>query len=198
MRPMIPLSGRLARWLGADGNPMRRRTDRVESAVKVVLLLVFLASGPLLASMTGSWVEQAGMHEMRQQQSWQQVNAVLLQPAPRPFDTYGSTASYWVAARWQAPSGKQQVGEVLTQAGAPAGTSVRIWVNQAGQLTGRQPMTMRVVVIRMVLAEILALGGLATALLFVSGLIRWQLNRRRMAYWAMEWAAFGPRWTKLR
>jgi uncharacterized iron-regulated membrane protein len=48
------------------------------------------------------------------------------------------------------------------------------------------------------MAELAAAGCLAIALTIAFGLIRWQLNRRRLASWAMEWAAFGPRWTTLR
>jgi hypothetical protein len=196
--PMNPLGGRLARWLGADGSPLRRRTDRLESAARVLLGLLFLVGGPLLASVAGNWTLHAGQSEMRQQQSWRQVSAVVLQSAPRPFYSYGSISAYWVAGRWRAPSGVSRTGEVPAQAGVPAGASVKIWVNEAGQLTGRPPLSGHVVVLRMVLAEIGAVGGLVIALLLLFSLIRWQLNRRRMANWAMEWAAFGPRWTTLR
>jgi hypothetical protein len=198
MRPMKPLGGRFARWLGADGSPLRRLTDRMESSARVLLVLLFLVGGPLLASMAGRWMQRAGQDEMRQQQSWRRVNALVLQSAPRPFYSYGSTSTYWVPGRWRAPSGASRTGEVPAQAGVPAGTSVRIWVNGAGRLTGRPPLTGQVVVLRMVLAEVVAVGGLLVVLLLIYGLIRWQLHRRRMAYWAMEWAAFGPRWTTLR
>jgi hypothetical protein len=191
------LAGRLAGWIGADGNPLRRRTDRVESTLRVLLVLAFLAGGPLLASQAGRWTQALGQREIRRQHSWQQVDAVLLQVAPQPFYSSGSMAIYWVPGRWQAPSGARRIGEVPTPAGLPAGASVRIWVNDAGRLTGHRPLTPHVVALRMVLAELAAAGGLALALLIVSGLARWQLNRRRLANWAMEWAAFGPRWTML-
>jgi hypothetical protein len=198
MRPVNPRGGQLARWLGADGSPLRRRTDRMESAARVLLGLLFLVGGPLLASMAGRWMQHAGQDEMRQQQSWRQVNAVVLQSAPRPFYSYGSISTYWVAGRWRAPSGASRTGEVPAQAGVPAGASVKIWVNEAGRMTGRPPLTGQVVVLRMVLAEVVAVGGLVVVLSLLYSLIRWQLNRRRMAYWAMEWAAFGPRWTTQR
>lgn len=198
LQPRRPLARWVVRWLGADGNPLRRRTDRMESAVRLALLLVFLACGPLLASLTGSWTQAAGLHQVRQQQSWRQVRAVLLRPAPQPHYAYGSMISYWVPGRWRAPSGANRLGEIPVAAGVPAGASVRVWVTGAGRVTGRQPLTTRVVVRRVILAELATLAGLAIALLIVAGLVRWQLNRRRMANWAIEWAAFGPRWTRLR
>jgi hypothetical protein len=36
------------------------------------------------------------------------------------------------------------------------------------------------------------------ALLIVSGFVRYLLDRRRLAIWGIEWAAFGPRWTTRR
>jgi len=198
MRPGRLLPGRLAIWLGLDGNPLRRRTDRIEIAVRLALLLVFLSCGPLLAGLTGSWAQAAGVHELRQQQSWHQVQAVLLRPTPMPYYAYGSMTTYWAPGRWLAPSGAVRRGEVPAPAGVTAGESVPIWVNGTGRLTGRPPLTTRAVTLHVVLAELATLAGLAIALLLLAGLIRWRLNRHRLADWAIEWAAFGPRWTRLR
>lgn len=197
VRPSTSFARRVGRWLGADRNPLRRRTDRVESAVRLVLLLVFLGCGPLLAGLTGRWTLAAGQHQVRQQQSWHQVRAVLLRPAPQQ-QAHGWMTTYWVPGRWQEPSGAIRSGEVPVSAGVPAGAPVRIWVNGAGRVTGRQPLTMRVVVLRVILAELVTLAGLAIVLLIVAALASWQLNRRRMACWTIEWAAFGPRWTTRR
>jgi len=40
---------RLARRLGLDANPLRRRTDKIATLVAAQLLLVFLVGAPLLA-----------------------------------------------------------------------------------------------------------------------------------------------------
>lgn len=193
--PGWPLAMRIAGWLGADGNPLRRRTDRVEGAIRLLLLLAFLACGPLLASATGTMTQSAGLRQIRQQQSWRQVPAVLLRPAPQPYYAYSSMTTYRAPGRWLAPTGVVKVGQVPTPAGLPAGAIVRIWVDASGRLTGRAPLKTRVVVIRTVLAELVTMTGLAIALLVLAGLVRWVLNRRRMASWAIEWASFGPRWS---
>jgi hypothetical protein len=193
--PGRPLARRVAGWLGIDGNPLRRRTDRLESAVRLVLLLVFLTCGPLLASLTGRLAHTAGLHQVRQQQTWRQVAAVLLRPAPLSYYAYSSMTTYRVPARWLAPSGAIRVGQVSAPAGLRAGAAVRVWVNADGQVTGRRPLTARAVALRSALAEIVTLAGLGAALLIMTGLVRWQLDRRRLAAWAIEWAALGPRWT---
>ncbi len=198
MRSGRRLARHLAALPGTDGNPLRRRCDRVEHAARLALLVIFLAGGPLLASVTGRWTQAAAQHQVREQQSWHRIRAVLTEPAPRPYDAYGGITTYWVPARWHAPSGATRIGEVPTSAGLPAGSPVMVWVNGAGQVTGRQPLPARLVALREVVAELLTVAGIGLVLLLAAGLIHWQLNRRRLAGWAAEWACFGPHWTTLR
>jgi hypothetical protein len=57
MNDNAPLTAKrewLARQLGLGCNPLRRRTDRLESWVIAGLLAVFLASAPLIAIAAGS------------------------------------------------------------------------------------------------------------------------------------------------
>jgi hypothetical protein len=65
-------------------------------------------------------------------------------------------------------------------------------------VTGRQPLTAGIVQARSVLFGIASVAGLAAGLLLLGWLIGLVLNRRRMAYWGIEWACFGPRWTTRR
>ena len=39
---------------------------------------------------------------------------------------------------------------------------------------------------------------LAVALIATGGLVRWGLNRRRLAAWDADWLAHGPRWSPRR
>lgn len=198
MRPKSPVTARAVRWLGADGNPLRRPSDHLESALRIALLLAFLIGGPLLVSATGRLAEVAGMRTMQQQRSWHQVGAILLNSSPKPFPAYGSMTTYWVPARWRAPSGATRLGDVLSPAGAPAGASVRIWIDGSGRVTGGHPLTEQVALLRVILIELGTLIGLALAMLIVVRLFRRLLIRRRIVNWGIEWAAFGPRWTTRR
>jgi hypothetical protein len=177
---------------------MRRPIDRFECAMRLLLVLAFVICSPLLAPATAHLSEVAGLQEVHREASWRQVDAVLLRSAPSHFSGYGSTATFWVTGRWRAPSGATREGMVPTRTGVPAGTRVRIWVDWAGKVTGRQPLTVGMVQARSVLFEIGSVAGLAAALLVLAWLIRVMLNRRRMAYWGIEWACFGPRWTTRR
>ena len=172
--------------------------DRFEGAVRLILVLTFLIAAPLLAPAAGQLTEVSGLRQVHQEASWRQVDAVLLRSAPPQYYGYGSMATFWVAARWRAPSGATRRGVIPTRTGVQAGTKVSIWIDDAGRVTGRRPMTVAMVKVRAVLAEFLAVAGAAIALLALGGLVRLLLNRRRMAYWGIEWACFGPRWSTRR
>ena len=44
---------RLARWLGFDRNPLRRGTDRIEAALRLVLMIMLVAAVPAAAVIAG-------------------------------------------------------------------------------------------------------------------------------------------------
>jgi hypothetical protein len=186
---------RMACWAGMDGNPLRRGLDRTERVMWLLLAVAFLVAAPILAPMAGHAARSAGQTEVRTQSSWREVNAVLVRHAPQQFYGYNSQMTVWVPGRWHAPSGGDKTGLVPAKPGTPAGTAVKIWVNGAGQMTGRQPLTSSVVGVRVAAVESLAVSLLAVLALLLAWLVRWVTDRRRMTYWAIEWACFGPRWS---
>jgi hypothetical protein len=194
----VPLRKRITRWIGADRNPLRRPIDRFESVVRILLVLAFLVGAPLLGPATHRLADVAGVAQVRREVSWRQVEAVLQRPSPRQFYGYGSLATFWVSGRWRAPSGANRHGLVPAKSGDPAGSKVRVWVDWAGRVTNRHPMTIGMVRTRSVLLGLGSVVGLALALLLLAGLTRLLLNRRRMLYWGIEWACFGPRWSTRR
>ena len=80
---------------------------------------------------------------------------------------------------------------------ARAGQRVTVWVTPTGQLT-HQPLTRNEVAGRTVMAAVAAPAGLALLLAIAIGVTRVVANRRRLACWAREWEATGPRWSSLR
>jgi hypothetical protein len=78
---------------------------------------------------------------------------------------------------------------------AAAGSTVRVWVNRSGSLTGRPlrrvQLQGQIVITGMLTAAVLGvvlwLAGLAGRSLF---------SRRRLANWDKAWRAVGPRWTR--
>jgi hypothetical protein len=181
-----------------DRNPLRRGIDRVERAIWILLALGVLAAAPNIMPMVGHVVRADSLAEVRLESSWREVNAVLLRHAPPQPYGYSANGTVWVSGRWRAPSGRPRVGLVPTEANAPAGTQVKVWVTKGGRLTGTHPLTAGLVGARVVGSEMLVVLGLALTALILGGLLRWLLNRRRMACWGSEWACFGPRWSSRR
>jgi hypothetical protein len=192
---------RLARRMGLGRrNPLRRRTDRVETWISAGLLAVFLIGAPLAGTSFGSWVHQGGLREQRAQQSWHQTSAELLAGAPgvpRYEFRLVLQQTVPVPARWAGPAGLTRSGVVSAPAGSHAGQLVQVWVDSSGRITG-SPLLAPELGRRVLGAEVLAPLALAALLLGLSGMARVLLNRRRLAAWEAAWASIGPRWSRHR
>ncbi len=191
-----------ALWLRAwwpDRNPLRRTSDRVETAVVAAALVLFLAGAPLLALFAWHWADATALRvQQRQQSSWHQVSAVLLANAQPVIDIgYGGMAGPEVPARWTAPDGTARTGDVPAPVSAQAGRTVRIWVAESGALTG-PPLRPEQATGQAAMASVLAPFVLGTVLICAVSLARYVLNRRRLASWAADWRAAGPRWNSHR
>ena len=82
-RPRTYWLGRVLRGRRLDRNPLRRRSDRVETAVLGLLLAAFLAGLPFAAHVAGSWAYATSAREAQAQRaSLHQVPATLLKAAP--------------------------------------------------------------------------------------------------------------------
>jgi hypothetical protein len=188
--------GRLARRLGLDANPMRRRTDRIGTWLAVQFLVVVLLGAPLLGIAAFSWAARAGTAERWAERSWHEVPAVLLRAAPVPDSFAGGVFGYsWVPARWQAPDGHVRSGDIPVEVGLTAGRMVPLWVDARGTPT-EAPITHRAVLARSATAAVVAV---AVLLILLSGLAwagRRLLDRRRLADWELAWSIVGPQWTK--
>jgi hypothetical protein len=187
---------RLARRLGLDNNPLRRRTDRIAACLGAGLLTAFLVGAPLLSMAAVGWAGHVGAVEQRAQRTWQRVSAVLLRSAPVPAMFAGGLYSgTWVPAKWTAPDGLVRTGEIDVASGVAKGEKLAIWVDPAGVPTG-PPLTGQAMVARTVLAAAVAPIVLGIVLAFLAGVGRWVFDRRRLAGWDAAWASVGPHWTK--
>ena len=185
---------RLARRLGLDGNPLRRRTDKIAAFLAALLVAVFLIGAPLLSVVAVGWAGRAGAVGQGAERSWLQVPAILLQAAPAP--AAGQVLGYSrVPARWKAPDGRPRTGQIPLSSGLAAGRTVPLWVYAAGSSAGPPP-SHQVVLTRETAAAAGAAAVLAIVMLCLACAGRWVLDRRRLAGWEAEWAAVGPEWAK--
>jgi hypothetical protein len=185
----------IARRLGLDGNPLRRRTDKIAGCLGALLLAVFLIGAPFLSVAAVGWAAHHGAAERGANRSWHQVSAVLLRDAPTPSATSGVLLSYQVLARWTAPDGRPRTGRIPVSAGLAAGRTVRLWVDPAGSPAGF-PLNHRTIVADEAIAAVIATVALGIVLLCLASAGRSVLDRRRVADWQAGWAAVGPQWTR--
>jgi hypothetical protein len=183
---------RLARML-ARRNPLRRPVDRFEGLVLVVLTAVFCVAVAVAAIV--------GMHSYQSQQAAAHLRptvAVLVQPGPPA----GSLPRVGQAeARWES-SGGEQSGVLTTVtvpaiSGAAAGTRVAVWLGPSGQ-PAAPPAGPAVMIIYALITGGAVAGVAGVALLIVYALVRYVLDRRRLARWETAWARIGPSWTAQR
>ena len=188
---------RLARRLGFDRNPLRRGTDRVEAALRLVLILLIVVAVPVGAIAAGRWADHYALHRAQAQRAANpEVTAVLLEDAPGTGvpDPYTSVQTAWVPARWQPPGQPPRTGQVLALVGARKGSTVQTWVDPSGTVTD-PPLERRVIVGDVWLA-VMATCLMSLLVLLAAGvLVRRVLDRQRLRAWEAEWRASGPLWS---
>jgi hypothetical protein len=193
--PGVSWLGRFVRGRRLDRNPLRRPSDRAESAVLAVLVIAFIVAAPFAALACGAWAHAiAHRVQATQQASRYQVPAVVLQVPD------GSRAAGYAAlapeaqARWTAPDGKVVSGEVPAPSATVVGTVVRVWITRDGQLTDA-PLQDTQVAGRADLAATFGVVALAATVTVTGVAARRALDKRRMAAWDADWRATGRRWT---
>jgi hypothetical protein len=188
---------RLGRWLGFDRNPLRRGTDRVEGALRLVMIILVVVAVPAAAVAAGRWADHYALHRAQVQRAVDhQVTAVLLQDVYGSGipDPYTSVRTAWVPTRWQPPGQPPRAGEVLAVVGARKGSTVRTWIDPSGAVTD-PPMNHRVVVGNVWLAVMMTCLVSWVLLQAAGSLARRALDRRRLRAWEAEWRASGPLWS---
>jgi hypothetical protein len=186
---------RRSRLLGWDGNPLRRRIDRVETGMLAGLILLFLTAAPVLMPAAVHWTRTQGTREQRAEADWQQVAATALTAPTHVDESAGWPGTVLERARWTAPDGQPRSGWAPFSATASPGSSVRIWVNRSGSLTG-PPLQDRQLHAQTVLAVVVTASVLGLMVCLAGGAARFLLARRRLAAWDRQWRTVGPQWTR--
>jgi len=184
---------RFVRGRRPDRNPLRRASDRLETALLALLIVGFFAAAPFTALAAGGWAFARGHQaQLTEQASWHQVPARVLTLSSQAGSAYANAPQ--AKARWTAPDGKVVTGEISVPPGTTAGATVPLWVTNNGQLTD-PPLQDAQVADQAYLAAAFSVITLAT-LFGITGLVaRRALDKHRMAAWDAEWRAAGPSWT---
>jgi hypothetical protein len=182
---------RLARLLVTPSR-LRRRSDRIEGAIVVLLLAAFLA-----AAAAAPLIGVRFYHARR-------AAAAELHPATAVLTQNGPTSTSLApageaAARWQAPDGQPRSGMLSASTvpllwNARKGDRVAVWLTASGQPQSQPPGPFGALLASIVItAAIVSVAAIAAFSCYWLG--RLVLDRQRLAAWASEWGATGPRWT---
>jgi hypothetical protein len=190
-------AARPLRWLTRlliTPSTLRRRSDRVEGAIVVLLSAAFLAAAAA-APLIGARFYHA-----------QRAEAAELHPATAVLTQNGPTSTSLApdgdgqaAARWQAPGGQPRSGMLSASTvpllwNARKGDRVAVWLTASGQPQSQPPGPLGALLASIVItAAIVSVAAIAAFSCYWLG--RLALDRRRLAAWASEWGATGPRWT---
>jgi hypothetical protein len=186
---------RRAGFLWPDGNTLRRRADRIESAILMGLLALLLLAAPAAAFAAGSLADHGAQGAVRAEQSWHQVTATVISHRTEQMESSANGLTLLSAqARWTA-GGQVHTGWIPVDPTAPRARTASIWVDAAGTPTGPPGARSALGVV----IGLAAAGGaaLAASLVFlVAAVVRLTLNRQRLTEWERAWRAVGPQWSR--
>lgn len=189
--PQPPLLGRPAR----GRNPLRRRTDRVQSWFTALFLLVLGLGLPMAAISSGNAAYASQMNVVHAQAAERhQVTARLAESPPGGPGQSEATELRMAKVSWTGGDGARHIGVATVPGDADAGTDVRVWVGRDGELA--QPPTSASTARTMGWFT----GTLTAAVVLAAAFagrarVRQVLDRRRYAQWEAEWKAVEPMWS---
>jgi hypothetical protein len=181
----------LLRRFTLGSGPLKRASDRVEVAIRVVVLGLLLLAAPagLLVGTAVSGHLHAGAAAATA--ALHREPATLLADARPTGDAARRTVP--TSAAWAAPDGTARAGEVDAPSGARAGTTVEVWLRDDGTPV-TAPATDRVITAQAVVSGFLTAVGLLVAAGSGQLLAGWGLDRHRARRWAADWATVEPLW----
>jgi len=169
----------MLRSMRAEAKAGSRRVDQTENAVFGALMAAFMGVSPFVANAAGRCADATlSRASQAQRATLRQVPATLLQAVPACG--HGARDASATPAQWQGPDGLLRTGRVSAPAGAEAGSRVKVWINQAGDVVAG-PMQQAEIASRVELAQGLTAAGFAAGLGVIGWLTRRGLDRRRQA-----------------
>ncbi|MER6012488.1 Rv1733c family protein [Streptomyces bluensis] len=172
-------------------NPLRRTSDRIETWFLRFLLLILALGLPVASISAGATAYESSMRAVQAQTAQRQrVTARLTSDAGGGAGDGARQAPI----RWTDGNGKERSGTILVRSGTPKGTTVRVWLDRHGTVTG-PPMTAYNARATGWFAGTTAAAGMVAGFLAARAGMRRVLDRRRYARWEAEWALVEPLWS---
>ncbi|WP_329296505.1 hypothetical protein [Streptomyces pseudovenezuelae] len=182
-------------------NPLRRRSDLAQAWIGLGLFLAVLAALPAAVLWAGHTAHRHHTATAQKQKAdWRHTSAVLVRDAPRhpePGSHEARKTLYPATVRFTDPRGQTRTAKADVEPDLTAGSTVRVWVNAEGSITG-PPLTTEQIRDRVIGSALLA--AMAVPLLGAAayGYAHRRLERHNLARWDTAWAETAPRWTTSR
>ncbi len=172
-------------------NPLRRTSDRIETWLLGFLMLGFVLGLPAAALGAGLTAYESSMRAVQTQSAQrQEVTARLTS------DVKGNAedAKRQAQVRWTDDNGTVRTGTTLVEPGTLKGSTVRVWVDRDGTLTGPPMSTLNATATGWLVGG-MAAGGVTAGYFAARAGMRHVLDRRRYAQWEAEWVLVEPQWS---
>jgi hypothetical protein len=188
---------RPARWLGFDRNPLRRRSDHVEAAVRLTAVIGVVVA-VVIGIVLGLQSYRQGVRAEEHQASTRHLTqAVVIQgAAPPKVAPSGGVVSPRAHVTWKAPDGTAREGYVEAEPAKRAGDTVLIWTDQRGAVTTRPQDRETTTVTSITRGVGIPLGAFAVFGGLVIG-VRVVNQRQARRRWEAEWNVVEPSWRNL-
>ncbi|MEU2178609.1 MULTISPECIES: Rv1733c family protein [Nocardia] len=180
---------RTCRRVGLDRNPLRRREDRVQTGVAVLLALVFLIVVPVLAVTVGGRVYRTETAAVQAETArLRQVDATVVETGKAPL--YAPVVPARVS--WKDADGVAHTGDYQSTTVVEPGSTVPIWLNERGAIV--EPPSASQPASKAVMLTAGAVLGVSVVFAGSYLLVRRGLDRRRLRRWETEWIAADLTW----
>ncbi|WP_228001779.1 Rv1733c family protein [Nocardia australiensis] len=180
---------RTCRRVGLDRNPMRRREDRLQEVIAVVLTVLFLIMIPVAAMTIGGRVYETETRAA-------QAEAAQLHTVDATVVEVGQTPIYApvtpTKVEWHDSAGTAHTSDYTVTGIVKPGGTVTVWVNNAGKVV-EPPSATRAISKAVVVTTVVGFAVLALFGGCYFGMRR-GLDRRRSRLWETEWATVGLTW----
>ncbi|WP_328358740.1 hypothetical protein OG976_05040 [Mycobacterium sp. NBC_00419] len=169
-------------WRLFARNDLVRRSDRIESVVSILAVVVVLLALPVAGAIgTAVHASRSAVYQ-EQVRTRHTVAARVLADSTSSVRPYA--ASFDVHARWR-DRGRAHEGVFGLDRPASTGEQLTIWVDEAGDYAG-PPTPHRRAVSDAVVAGVVLWLSVVTVVAALTGLVRFRIERRRHAQWDRE------------
>lgn len=187
---------RLRRWAGLDGNPLRRRSDRLQTCMRLAAV-VFVVAGLFV---TGLTARTTYAHDVTLQHAnitaGYRTTGHVLSDKDTDLSPDGTVLRGMIRVAWRDRAGQRHVQLAVAPIGGPAPTGVvPLWIDARGKASTSAPEAGRPVTAA-VMTCLLGTGLTVTVAVLLYLLAMLPVERRRLAEWQAEWSVVEPSWRR--